>query len=101
MEHHPKTVIRHSKHGSIELQIDCSGGNVQVNCLMPPAGPGFFVVFPAGEEGKAMDAAMELAGREGLPENANITDTVPGCLAAGTVPRPSFRVGTPEVNHAE
>ena len=101
MEHAPKTVIRHSKNGSIELQIDCSGGNVQVNCLMPPAGPGFFVVFPSGEEGKAIDAAMEVACRDSLPENANITDTVPGCLAAGTVPRPSFRVGTPEVNHAE
>lgn len=97
----PKTVIRHSKHVSIELQIDSSGGNVQVNCMMPPRGPGFFLVFPAGEEGKAIDAAMEVAGRESLPENANITDTVPGCLAAGTVPRPSFRVGAPEVNHAE
>ena len=97
----PKTVIRHSKHGSIELQIDCSGGNVQVNCLMPPRGPGFFVVFSAGEEGKAIDAAMELAAREGLPENANITDTVPGCLAAGTMPRPSVQIGTPGVHHAE
>ena len=46
----PKTVIRHSKHGSIELQIDSGGGNVQVNCMMPPRGPGFFVVFPAGED---------------------------------------------------
>ena len=101
MEHAPKTVTRHSKHGSIELQIDSSGGIVQVNCLMPPAGPGFFVVFPAGEEGKAMDAAMEVAGREGLPENANITDTVPGCLAAGTMPRPSVQIGTPGVHHAE
>ena len=101
MEHTPKTVIRHSKHGSIELQIDCSGGNVQVNCLMPPRGPSFFVVFSAGEEGKAIDAAMEVAGREGLPENANITDTVPGCLAAGTMPRPSVQIGTPGVHHAE
>ena len=101
MEHAPKTVTRHSKHGPIELQIDSSGGNVQVNCMMPPRGPGFFLVFPAGEEGMAMDAAMEVAGRDSLPESANITDTVPGCLAAGTVPRPSFRVGTPGVNHAE
>ena len=97
----PKTVTRHSKHGPIELQIDRQGGSVQINCLMPPRGPGFFVVFPAGEEGKAIDAAMEVAGRDSLPENANITDTVPGCLAAGTVPRPSFQVGAPEVNHAE
>ena len=97
----PKTVIRHSKHGSIELQIDSGGGNVQVNCMMPPRGPGFFLVFPAGEEGKAIDAAMEVAGREGLPENANITDTVPGCLAAGTMPRPSVQIGTPGVHHAE
>ena len=97
----PKTVIRHSKHGSIELQIDSGGGNVQVNCMMPPRGPGFFVVFPAGEEGKAMDAAMEVAGRDSLPENANITDTVPGCLAAGTVPRPTFQLGTPGVRNDE
>ena len=96
-----KTVIRYSNHGAIELQIDRQGGNVQINCLMQPRGPGFFLVFPAGEEGKAMDAAMEVAGRDSLPESANIADTVPGCLAAGTVPRPSFRVGTPEVNHAE
>ena len=96
-----KTVIRYSNHGAIELQIDRQGGNVQINCLMPPRGPGFFVVFPAGEEGKALDAAVEVASRDSLPEGANITDTVPGCLAAGTVPRPSFRVGTPEVNHAE
>ena len=95
------TVIRYSNHGAIELQIDRQGGSVQINCLMPPRGPGFFVVFPADEESKALDAAVEVADREGLPENANITDTVPGCLAAGTMPRPSFRVGTPEVNHAE
>ena len=97
----PKTVIRYSNHGAIELQIDCSGGNVQVNCLMPPRGPGFFLVFPADEESKALDVAVEVANRDSLPDGANITDTVPGCLAAGTVPRPSFRVGTPEVNHAE
>ena len=34
-------------------------------------------------------------------ENANITDTVPGCLAAGTMPRPSVQIGTPGVHHAE
>lgn len=95
------TVIRYSNHGAIELQIDRQGGSVQINCLMPPRGPGFFVVFPADEESKAMDAAMEVAGRESLPENANITDTVPGCLAAGTMPRPSVQIGTPGVNHAE
>ena len=97
----PKTVIRHSKHGSIDLQIDRQGGSVQINCLMPPRGPGFFVVFPADEESKALDAAVEVASRDSLPEGANITETVPGCMAAGTVARPSFRVGTPEVNHAE
>ena len=95
------TVIRHSKHGSIELQIDSGGGNVQVNCMMPPHGPGFFVVFPAGEEGKAMDAAMEVANRDSLPEGANITETVRGCLAAGTVARPTFQLGTPGVSHDE
>ena len=97
----PKTVIRHSKHGSIELQIDSGGGNVQVNCMMPPRGPGFFVVFPADEEGKALDAAVEVASRDSLPDGANITDTVPGCLAAGTVARPTFQLGTPGVRHDE
>lgn len=101
MEHTPKTVIRYSNHGAIELQIDCSGGNVQVNCLMPPAGPGFFLVFPADEESKALDAAVEVASRDSLPEGANITDTVPGCLAAGTVARPAFKFGAPEVSNAQ
>ena len=41
----PTTVIRYSNHGAIELQIDRQGGSVQINCLMPPRGPGFFVVF--------------------------------------------------------
>ena len=97
----PQTITTSTEVGDVELQVQHSGGIVQVNCMMPPRGPGFFVVFPAGEEGKAMDAAMEVAGREGLPENANITDTVPGCLAAGTMPRPSVQIGTPGVHHAE
>ena len=97
----PKTVIRHSKHGSIELQIDRQGGSVQINCLMPPRGPGFFLVFPADEESKALDAAVEVASRDSLPEGANITDTVPGCLAAGTVARPAFKFGAPEVSNAQ
>jgi len=95
------TVIRYSNHGAIELQIDRKGGSVQINCLMPPRGPGFFLVFPADEESKALDAAVEVASRDSLPEGANITDTVPGCLAAGTVPRPSVQIGTPGVHHAE
>ena len=97
----PKTVIRYSNHGAIELQIDRQGGNVQINCLMPPRGPGFFLVFPADEEGKALDAAVEVASRDSLPEGANITDTVPGCLAAGTVARPAFKFGAPEVSNAQ
>lgn len=96
-----QTITTSTEVGDVELQVQHSGGIVQVNCLMPPRGPGFFVVFSAGEEGKAIDAAMEVAGREGLPENANITDTVPGCLAAGTMPRPSVQIGTPGVHHAE
>ena len=95
------TVIRHSNHGAIELQIDRQGGSVQINCLMPPRGPGFFLVFPADEEGKALDVAVEVANRDSLPDGANITDTVPGCLAAGTMPRPSVQIGTPGVHHAE
>ena len=97
----PKTIIRHSNHGAIELQIDRQGGSVQINCLMPPRGPGFFVVFPADEESKALDAAVEVASRDILPEGANITDTVPGCLAAGTVARPAFKFGAPEVSNAQ
>ena len=97
----PKTIIRHSNHGAIELQIDRQGGSVQINCLMPPRGPGFFLVFPADEESKALDAAVEVASRDSLPEGANITDTVPGCLAAGTVARPTFQLGTPGVRNDE
>ena len=53
------------------------------------------------EEIKALDAAVEVASRDSLPEGANITDTVPGCLAAGTVARPTFQLGTPGVSHGE
>ena len=96
-----KTVIRYSNHGAIELQIDRQGGNVQINCLMPPRGPGFFMLFPADEESKALDAAVEVASRNRLAEGADITETVPGCLAAGTVARPTFQLGTPGVSHDE
>ena len=96
-----KTVIRYSNHGAIELQIDRQGGNVQINCLMPPRGPGFFMLFPADEESKALDAAVEVASRDRLAEGADITETVPGCLAAGTVARPTFQFGTPRVSHGE
>ena len=96
-----KTVIRHSNHGAIELQIDRQGGSVQINCLMPSRGPGFFVVFPVDEEGKALDAAVEVASRDRLAEGADITETVPGCLAAGTVARPTFQLGTPGVRNDE
>ena len=96
-----KTVIRYSNHGAIELQIDRQGGSVQINCLMPPRGPGFFMLFPADEESKALDAAVEVASRDRLAEGADITETVPGCLAAGTVARPTFQFGTPRVSHGE
>ena len=97
----PKTVIRHSTHGAIELQIDRQGESVQINCLMPPRGPGFFMLFPADEESKALDAAVEVASRDRLAEGADITETVPGCLAAGTVARPTFQLGTPGVRNDE
>ena len=97
----PQTITTSTEVGDLELQVQHSGGVVQINCLMPPRGPGFFLVFPADEEGKALDAAVEVANRDSLPEGANITETVRGCLAAGTVARPTFQLGTPGVSHDE
>ena len=92
-------LYRDTKNGTIELLIDRSAGNLQINCVMPPSGPGFFVVFPEGHDtAQAVQAAVALAERDDLPESANITATVPGALAAGTVPRPRFQFGTPEVS---
>ena len=97
----PQTITTSTEVGDLELQVQHSGGVVQINCLMPPRGPGFLLVFPADEEGKALDAAVEVANRDSLPEGANITETVRGCLAAGTVARPTFQLGTPGVSHDE
>lgn len=88
-------------HGAVELLIEESGENVQVNCVMPPHGPGFFVVFPEGQTDKAIEAAVVLANTAALPERENITALVDGALVAGTVPRPSFQFGKPEVKHDE
>lgn len=100
MSNQANRVYRDSKMGIIELLIDQGGGNVQVNCIMPPRGPGFFVVFPGDDIEAALSAAVVVADRGGLPENANITASVPGAMAAGTVPRPAFQFGAPEVRHA-
>lgn len=101
-----ETIIRESKRGPVELEVqrlaEAGIANViQVNCLMPSHGPGFFVLYPAGQEEKAIAAALSLYEREDLPYGANITDQVPGCLCAGTVPLPTVQFGTPEVRHAD
>ena len=93
------SVQRETKLGTVELLIDENGDNVQVNCVMPPFGPGFFVVFPNGETEKAIAASVIIANTDNLPERANITSQVNGALAAGTVPRPLFKFGQAEVRH--
>lgn len=99
MNHQTDRLYRDTKNGTIELLIDRSSGNLQINCVMPPSGPGFFVVFHEGYgTAKAVQAAVDLSERSDLPESANITATIPGALAAGTVPRPRFQFGTPEVS---
>lgn len=96
-----ETIVRESKRGAVEIEIQriARSGIVQVNCFVPS--PGFFVVFPADQEAAAVEAAVTLAGRDDLTEGANITDQVPGCLCAGTVPSPTVQFGTPEVSHAD
>jgi len=100
-----ETIVCESGRGPVELEIhrlaEARIANaVQVNCFMPPSGAGFFVVFPADQEAAAVEAAAALAGRDDLQEGANITGEVPGCLCAGTVPRPTVQFGTPKVSHA-
>lgn len=95
------SVQRETIHGAVELLVEESGENVQVNCVMPPHGPGFFVVFSEGETEKAIEAAVVLVNTGALPASDNITALVDGALVAGTVPRPSFQFGKPEVKHDE
>lgn len=98
-----ETIVCESKRGAVEMEVQRIARSciVQVNCFMSYTGPGFFVVFPADQEEAAIDAAAALLDRDDLPEGANITDQVPGCLCAGTVHRPTVRFGTPKVSHAD
>ena len=98
-----QTITASTEVGDVELQVQHSGAVVQVNCLMPPAGPGFFVAFPHEQLDQAIEAAKVLVAKvRAMPdEPKNITGMVPGALAAGVVPRPKVQFGTPEVRHAE
>ena len=98
-----QTITASTEVGDVELQVQHSGAVVQVNCLMPPAGPGFFIAFPHEQLDQAIEAAKSLAAKaRNMPdESQNITELVPGCLAAGTVPRLRVQFGTPDVSRAE
>lgn len=98
-----QTITASTEVGDVELQVQHSGAVVQVNCLMPPAGPGFFVAFPHEQLDQAIEAAKALAikARTMPDESQNITEMVPGCLAAGTVPRLRVQFGIPDVSRAE
>lgn len=89
--------------GPVPAQITAEkGANVQLNVFHVPKGAGFFLVFPEGEELKAMNSARKLLEGEPLDADLDITASVTGCLCAGTVALPKFNVafGTPEVHHA-
>jgi|GEM_PF-4703190 len=94
----PETILLDSARGKVEILVEVvSAEHVQINAPMPPVGPGFFLVFAVGQQAEAIEAAKKIIEAEPLPENINITDRVPGAVAAGTVARPAVRFGSPSV----
>ena len=95
-----KTIQLATARGPVDLQLQKVQGNMlQVNALMPPVGPGFFLLFPKSKRNQALAAAKKLIEGEPLADNINITDQVPGAIVAGTVPRPTVQFGVPKVEH--
>ena len=70
--------------GTFWIELAAGDGIVQLNALPAPGGVGCFVVFPAGEDDAAMDALKNLLSTTELEPGVNLTDTVPGCIVAGT-----------------
>ena len=84
-------------HGDLTFHDD--GQTIQVN-LHRVTKPGLFVVFPSSERDKAIGWARFLAERDDLEDNTDITDQVPGALAAGVTQSIKMVLGNPEVKHA-
>lgn len=96
----PETILLDTARGEVEILVEeFSAEHVQINAPMPPVGPGFFLVFAIDQKAEAIDAAKKIIEAEPLPENINITDRVPGAVAAGTVARPAVSFGSPSVAH--
>lgn len=99
----PQQINLETKRGHVAATISVDGGNVQLNVFIAPVGPGFFLVFPDGDQPQAERAAVRLIEGGELPEESNITARVPGALTAGTLKRAAFKVefGSPKIDHAQ
>lgn len=82
-----------------DLKIINDGQVVQVNVHRVTL-PGLFVVFPSTEETKAVAWARALAARTDLVAGTDITNDVPGALAAGVTQSLKLVFGSPEIHHA-
>lgn len=79
--------------GNNPFAVERFNSLIQINCLMPKGGVGFFVTFPEDKEFEAFQAASALLKQCPLPENIDLTSKVAGSIAAGTMPKPKFKVG--------
>lgn len=86
--------------GAVPCQIETFDGLLRLHVFHTPGGAGLFLVFPLWEEQKAANAARQLIEAGTLKPNVVLTDKVPGCIAAGTVPAPKIQFGIPDVTHA-
>ena len=81
--------------GDAPDQVARKGPFVQLQLFFPAhGGSGLFVMFPATELDAAKSAMAELIGRGPLGPDLDLTSTVPDASAAGTMPRPTFSIGS-------
>ena len=77
--------------GNVAAQLVHDGVHAQINAyIVPHAGAGLFVCFQADEVEACKAAMAALVERGPLQPDQNLTDSVPGALAAGSMPRPTF-----------
>ena len=98
----PETVTLQSSRGEADVSIELiKGGLLQFNVFLPPAGAGFFLVYPEDQRAQGLVAVQALLDGEPLPENAKLSERVPDAVVAGSVARPKLRAhfGTPKAAH--
>ncbi len=88
--------------GPVPASKQYGNGTVTIHVVHTPVtGAGLFVVFPKGQDDAAVQAVRDLVESGQIEPDQNLTDKVPGCLAAGSVAAPKVQFGIPHVSQAE